>query len=341
MEARLLLPTRALGVCLVAGTLLACGGGGGSGDGPQSSGIPPGITYAAPTETQLAAIVQATNARDLSVRGASVVLTDDSSPFYQLRVYRHTVGGRVHYGAVTIPKLATGSSFAVLVEVDGLNQSDASMDVTRWLTRNQVFTARAVVVLPAFRGRTLRVGGASFPSEGDFCDAYDGATDDTIALMNVVEANVPAADFSRVLVRGGSRGGNVALLMGERDSRVKLVDAGSAPVDFYRRSVAELYGGQYSCQFITGKTTEQSVERMLASSPLYFPMRSNVTKVYIDHGEVDPVVPLWNANEMTSRLQARGTPVDLKVHAGAVHDLTLYASYRDRQLAIFDSIAGQ
>ena len=76
--------------------------------------------------------------------------------------------------------------------------------------------------------------------------------------MNVVEANVPQADFSRLMARGGSRGGNVALLLAVRDPRVTVVSAASAPTDFYRADVAAHYSRQYQCQFIEGKTVEES-----------------------------------------------------------------------------------
>lgn len=175
----------------------------------------------------------------------------------------------------------------------------SAMDVLDWLKGPQQLLELAVFVIPVFRGRTLIYGEMAFEAEGDFCDAYDGAADDSIALLNVTAAEVPQADISRLMVRGVSRGGNVALL-------VAVAVAQSAPTDFYRQEVADHYEAQYRCQFLTGKTEAQSRQRMLASSLLRFPMKPPISRVYIEHGEPDDVVPLWNAAD--GEATRRGRP---------------------------------
>ena len=158
-----------------------------------------------------------------------------------------------------------------------------------------------------------------FSSEGDFCDAYDGAADDAIALLNVAEELVPEANFEEVLVFGASRGGNTALLMGNRDRRVNTIIAMAPPVDFYWQPLVEAYGDQFACQFLEGKTVEQSRERMLLSSPLRFEMAEGVESVFLYHGTRDAIVPLWNSYEMAARLEADGIDVTTFYYPGNTH----------------------
>ncbi len=319
--------------------LCSCGG---NDDGHKgTSPLYSKFEYTEPTQTELKQIVNGWQARNLTATNAEVIARDNRDPRFEVRVYRHFINGRAHVGLVSVPTSDKYASYPVVIEADGLNQSSATFDGDRWLRQAREKLPEVVYIVPTFRGRTLFFNGINAQAEGDFCDAYDGATDDTIALLNVVEAEVPIADTNHVLVFGGSRGGNVSLLLGERDDRVVIVSAGSAPVDFHRDVVRERYGSQYDCQFFSGKTAAQAKQLMLASSPIYFPMMPSVQKVYIDHGENDPVVPLWNAKEMVAQLQQRETLVDYQEHPGAGHDLSIVALYQSRQKNIFNEFVLQ
>lgn len=321
---------------------------------PLLGGCVGDFDYTPPTDAQLEDVQTTWNERDLAAQGVSLVFQDDGAASYQLRIYEHEVEGRKHYGAVTIPKSDSPAAFPVVLYADGLDQSYPAIDVRDWVKRTQAPLDRAVYAVPTFRGRTLIYTAQTstdegdsfreltFDAEGDFCDAYDGATDDAIALLNVVAAEVSRADFSRLLVTGRSRGGNVALLLAERDSRVTVAAAQAAPTDFYRQEVADNYGSQYRCQFLTGKTREQSRQRMLASSPLRFPLQSSVKTVYIDHGERDTTVPLWNATEMVNALETQ--PIDTRFHTypGYGHtDLGNSPDFNEVQAGIYESFLAQ
>jgi dipeptidyl aminopeptidase/acylaminoacyl peptidase len=125
--------------------------------------------------------------------------------------------------------------------------------------------------------------------------------------------------MNRVMVRGGSRGGNTTLLLAARDPRVKVALAVAAPTNFNRLEVRAHYGTQFECQFVTGKSAAQSRHRVLASSPLYFQALPSVSKVLIFHGDSDSVVPVWNAIEMAQRAEAQGVDVELYVYPGYGH----------------------
>ena len=242
---------------------------------------------------------------------------------------------------MTVPKSDPAQPYPVVLFADGLDQSNPTMDVGRWAQGAQFRLGQAIFVVPVFRGRTLIYNGLSFTADGDFCDAYDGATDDAIALLNVIEDQIREADFSRLMVRGGSRGGNIALLLAERDDRVTVASSASGPTDFYREAVAAQYAAQYRCQFITGKTRLQSLQRMLSSSPLHFPVLPGVARVYIDHGEQDPVVPLWNATEMVAKLRTQEVELNYRSYLGYGHDLGASAEFRAAQAEIYEEFLTQ
>jgi pimeloyl-ACP methyl ester carboxylesterase len=318
---------------LLAAVLVVSGCGGGDGDGQQSG---TGFDFTPPTTAQLQEVQTLWASRDLGANGVSLFHRDDSNPNYELRIYQHVVGGRTHFGAVTIPKNTSRTTFPVVLFAAGLSQENPTMDIGRWAQGAQARLGQAVFIVPVFRGVTLIYNGISASATGDFCDAYDGATDDAIALMNVVAANVPQADFSRVMARGGSRGGNIALLLAVRDARVTVVSAASAPTDFYRADVAAHYARQYQCQFIDGKTTEESRRRMLASSPLRFPILRNVARIHLDQGGADDVVPAWNAEEMAAAIRAQSVNLDYHLYPGYGHNLGDSPEFRDVQHQIYE-----
>lgn len=74
------------------------------------------------------------------------------------------------------------------------------------------FDDKFIVVIPSFRGQQLIVGGKKYQSDGNVSDAFDGATTDVLAFLNVALETFGRADESRIAIYGGSRGGTVALL---------------------------------------------------------------------------------------------------------------------------------
>lgn len=313
--------------------LSGCGGGGSSSS--AASAAPSGLEFAPPTQAQIAAVAQTIKARDLAARNVSVVHEDTSNGLYTLRVIRHTVNGVEHYGAVTVPTVRYSAKLPVVVELDGWPDDTPPLDVAAVLRWQRGQPRDAIFVMPAFRGRAIAFAGRTWKSGGDVCDAFDGAADDAMALVSALQSIEPQADTSRLLVRGGSRGGGVALLLGQRDARVQVVQAEAAPVDFYRADAAAAYGDTFKCQFFNGKTVEQSRQAMIAASALHFPMLPSVSKVYLEHGSADPIVPVLNATEMHKRLVADGVKVELTIYNGAGHDLGFSADFLARREAIF------
>lgn len=313
--------------------LSGCGGGGSSSSGAAAA--PSGFEFAPATQAQIAAVAQSINARDRSARNVSVVHEDTSDGLHTLRIVRHTVNGVDHYGAITVPTVRVGAKFPVLVELDGWPDDTPPLDVAQVLRWQRGQPRDAIFVMPSFRGRAIQFAGRTWKSGGDVCDAFDGAADDAMALVSALQSIEPLADTSRLMVRGGSRGGGVALLLGQRDPRVRVVQAEAAPVDFYRADAAAAYGDTYKCQFFNGKTAEQSRQAMIAASALHFPMLPSVSKVYLEHGSADPIVPVLNATEMNKRLVADGANVELTIYNGAGHSLGFTPDFLARRDANF------
>lgn len=314
-----------------AAATVLCGCGGGS---EPSGSVDESILFPPPTQAEIEAVQSEWNARDLNAHDVVLLNLDTANPNYDVRIYEHKVGANTHVGAITVPKNAAPGTVPVLVHADGLAQHDPTFDLGRNLEMAGELAHGVVLVMPAFRGRTLIFKGVSYPAAGDFCDAFDGAADDAIALLTVAEQEVAAANMDRVMVRGGSRGGNTALLLAARDERVKLVLAIAAPTDFNRLEVRVRNSDQFRCQFIDNKTPEESRMRILASSPLHFPVLANVRRVFIFHGSEDNVVPLWNATDMAAALEVQGVPTSFEIFDGYGHgDLGSAPGFREAQRA--------
>ena len=190
---------------------------------------------------------------------------------------------------------------------------------------------RFVYVVPTFRGEVLNYNGKTFTSEGDRTDALDGATDDTIALLTVALQTTPEIDADRICAFGHSRGGNVVMLAGIRDKRIRCVVNWAGPTDWLyamgtngwteeelwgegvrTRASTQQTGGQnverFLLQAINGKATLRDVRnRMIASSPLYFAHRLPPSQHH--YGIDDTSVPARNGRELMERLVAKDIDV--------------------------------
>ena len=304
---------------LLAFTFTAC-------DSNESDRIVGGVDldrlFAAPTAAEKATVLADWNARDVAARLGSVVQTDTASGGgrkFNVAIVLHTVAGTRQYGAILTPRSGTGT-LPVVVYAHG---GDGGTSVAEAATLAGTLSPPGqdfVWVVPAFRDEPLKWGSQTYQSEGP-ASPWDYDVDDALALLNVALEGPYRADADRIGVVGISRGGDVALLMAVRDSRVKRVLDLFGPTDFfgpYVQAIVEdaLGGGDralpgfdvLNARFIqplrAGTVTpEQMRLELLRRSPVYFTDR--LPAVQVQHGAADDVVDVSQSRRLASVMQGR------------------------------------
>lgn len=266
----------------------------------------------------------------------------------EARIYSYRIHGEKNYGAVIVPDAIGAGPVPVIVDLKGVSPDFFPLQLTRLVSPPALDAdaGRFIYVVPSFRGERLIFDGQEYKSEGDPNDSWDGATDDSISFLTAALGATPQADPDRIAAFGKSRGGTLALLMGIRDRRIKLVEDWSGPVDWFRlvgaygwnpreiegdalryRVKPEEDGGQFVGTFLTkaikGERGLAEVRaHMIASSPIFFAEHLPITQAH--HGVEDEMVPARNGRELltvfkTQRL--RGADREVFFYPDAGHDL--------------------
>lgn len=295
---------------------------------PDNYVNPDTFVYRPVTEEDLTHVTSTWAVRDLAPKDVELIYQEDQET-YSVAIASHTVAGKLHHVAIISPNPLPSEPIPVVIHTSGLNQRDPRVYVQYYIDNypQPHPLASFIQIIPSFRGQTLLHKDQFLTSRGNFCDAWDGPTDDTIASLNVVASLMPEGNYEKVLVAGGSRGATVALILAARDARVNTVLATASPVDFYRTQIRDLFGDQYKCHFFTHKTEEEARFTMLTASPVYFQPKPETENVFLFHGEFDETVALWNAEEMNDHLYGLGVPVSTTIYPaghGSIYNLPEY-----------------
>lgn len=283
------------------------------------------------------------------------------------RIISHEVNGNKHYGGIITPETDQMDRLPVLVYLEGFNQRDPSV----WINQNDLLLTHLdknywhqfIIVIPSFRGQTLYFNDSTnntiaFKSEGNRNDAFDGAAEDALGLLNIALETVENADKNRILAMGGSRGGTVGLLMAQRDSRIRWVLNFVSPLDFIGRTLFQRtldinllesainsqyqvptdLGEQYVYFFLEGlKNGAESMEtvrkKIIQSSPYYF--ASNLAKVQMQlhFGTKDiSFIQLQRFNERLQELGLQCPQYEVYLYPSRDHDLVGDKPVEDRVL---------
>ncbi len=266
--------------------------------------------FATPTSQELIDVQAAFSQRNLI---PSDVLTEESISIDQritLKMISFRLYGFKQYAAVLIPNSTKSLPVQFYINGFGLNEPSSSLSIKTSLTDTLPF----IYVVPSLRGQSisLTVNDIVYKSpqaEGTRNDAFDGATDDVIACLNAVEILFSNADTSRVMVRGGSRGGTVALLMAERDRRVKLAVGVAFPADLLGLTSTHQNDPTYRFQFLDAlvngsSTLEETRRKIIASSPLYFCNRLPKTQMHF--GQNDEITPAFQGEMLFNAMKDAG-----------------------------------
>lgn len=298
----------------------------------EENGVSIDALLEAPSLAEIEAVRQDWAGRDLTPRDVRIELSRTLDDGASLRVVSHRVGpdGPRHFGAILLPP----------PEVIGEEGLPINISLTGY---GPPFTvefspeqgaADGVVVIPGYRGQELIVYGERFLSEGDHRDQCDGASDDALALIEVVRADPESHANGEVLAVGGSRGGNVALLLSLRDSMVRGGVSLAGPVDYFvpefmsHPNMQVLYEGNLVIPALEQGAAgiAESRLRMLRCSPARFAAASPEPRLrwQLHHGTEDAAVPVLNA-ELLEGAWAAGerdpSDLDVFVYSGEGHSL--------------------
>lgn len=291
-------------------------------------GINKKALFAAPTMTELEAVNTAWQRRNLTPEEIRVEFSKviNGRLSYQLLSFR--LNGLKQYVGVMIP--TTSKPLPVTINVHGF-ALDMPVSYQNIKLDNSSDTASLpfIHVLPALKGQSisLTINDKTYispASEGSRDDAFDGAADDALACLNAVITTYKNADSSRVMVRGGSRGGTVALLMAERDKRIKRAVGVAFPADLIGLTAKYQQDANYKFQFLEAltkgtATLEQTRIKMIASSPLYF--CEELPKTQIHFGDNDKITPATEGQLIlnTLKLKSLQSNIESFVYHGRSH----------------------
>ncbi|HEV8592781.1 MAG TPA: prolyl oligopeptidase family serine peptidase, partial [Pyrinomonadaceae bacterium] len=312
--------------------------------------FPLSSVFARPTAEEIRAVEADWAARELSPQGIKLELertVQIQEWDAKVRIVSHLVHGYRHFGAIIIPPNATPGCCPVIIEAKGVSPTYFPLTLENLAAPPMMgnLKDRFMYVIPSFRGEVLDFGGVKYQSEGDRTDALDGATDDTIAFLNVALQITPEADSSRICAFGQSRGGTVALLTGIRDRRIDCVVNWAGPTDWFylmgtngwteqelwaeglRNRANTLEPGGQNVERFLSKAIKKEADlkavrhRMIASSPVYFAKRLPLSEHH--YGVEDPSVPVRNGYELIKVLRQSGIPSSRHVgffYPGQGHD---------------------
>lgn len=290
-------------------------------------GINTAQLFATPSQEELDAIKLEWQSRDLSPDAYAVEQLVEITPSgIILKIISYNVNGTRRYAALLVPP--SDVTLPVRMFVNGFD-IDNTTNAIKLEVNDSFFDEPFIFAMPALRGQSLQItlNGqvySSPQSEGDHCDAFDGAADDVIAMLNIIELTEEVADVNRVSVRGGSRGGTVALLVGERDKRVKMAIDVAGPTNLLELAQRNQDDRTYQCQFLEalvqgGATLQEVRRRMIASSPLFFAQDLPLTQLHV--GQNDWIAPPSQARDLEKRMAdlAKSQYFELFIYEGRGH----------------------
>lgn len=290
-------------------------------------GIDKNALFAGPSQSELDAVKQAWTQRNLIPQNITIEQTHTINSKLSLRMISFRLNGRKQYAGVLVPITSAPLPVRIFVAGFGLDQPVSQHSVQ--VSENSPLPF--VYVVPALSGQKLsfNVNGTNYDSptsEGTRNDAFDGASDDVIAALNAVAAAFTEADASKVMIRGGSRGGTVALLTAIRDDRVKLAVGIAFPSDLIGLTASNQNDPTYKFQFLDAlinksATLEETRLKMIASSPLYF--CKDLPKTQVHFGGKDVITPAQQGEKLLNAMKALGLEgqLELFIYPDRTHEM--------------------
>jgi dienelactone hydrolase len=235
-------------------------------------------------------------------------------------VVAHMVDGRRHIGGIVIPPAEDFELLPVMVmcHPGAVSVNLSGRTWLQGLCSDADVCERFLLVVPSFRGERLTLEGLGSWTSGGHPSVFDRDADDAIALLDCVLNHFSNADRRCILASGYSRGGQVAMRIAQRDSRIMGV------IDFCGMADEWTVNGQgYMQEFIAGRYPEpetwdwyyhslweyehgiatvwQTRVSFLRSCIVY--QADRLPKLQIHHGAEDPTVPIHEADRLVAVLE--------------------------------------
>ena len=267
--------------------------------------------FAEPSPSELIAVKADWDSRNLiptDYQEVEVVELQERQAVFKIISYKFD--GLKEYAALLIP--TSGEDLPVRFQINGFGLGITENSIT--IASGPNSGSNAILAIPALRGQSLKVTleGKTYVtpvSEGIHCDAFDGAADDVIGLMNVLQTTESRANVNRTAVRGGSRGATIALLVAERDTRVKMAFAVAGPSDLLDLTAQSENDPTYQCQVLDDLvnkriTMAEARHKMIASSPLFF--AADLPQAQMHLGKNDKIVPVSEGEQLRQKMDELG-----------------------------------
>jgi dienelactone hydrolase len=301
-----------------------------------------------PTEAELRRVDRHWRHKSWAIRDVTpvdVTTVPMGADSFHARLFTYILNGSRRCGAVVLPPGAGRKSLAGLVDIGDISWNYPDRDLSRGLYLGNILGDRArefAVVIPCARGLGIRIGEFRVVAEGDRRDAWEGVAEDAMAFLTAALSVTPEINLERLGVYGYSRGGGVALIVGQRDPRIKAVLAFAGPTDWFSamgrpgqnwaerlehasRDPAlqpDTRESQYLDWFVRGRESlalSDLRRRLVGASPLYF--SDKLPPVQVHHGEDDHPVPVRNATALRDRLPPDDESRRVLIYPGAGHRL--------------------
>ncbi|MGF6850938.1 dienelactone hydrolase [Chitinophaga sp. W3I9] len=285
------------------------------------AGIDKNALFASPTASELKAIEIDWNKRDLTPTNINIEQTHAINSQLDYKLISFYASGYKQYAAILLP--VTTTPLPIWFYVAGFSLNDP-------VSYQKIKTSKlnAIYVIPALKGQSLNItiNDTTYKSPvsmGTRNDAFDGAADDIISTLNAV-ATIFKVDTSKVMVQGGSRGGTVALLVAERDKRVKLSVGVAFASDLLALTASHRNDQTYRFQFLDALlngsiSLTEARKKMIASSPIYFCKHLHKTQIHF--GDKDDITPLTQGQMLFNAMKDLGKEdsIEFYIYKGKSH----------------------
>lgn len=293
-----------------------------------------------PSSQEIKGVLNDLRAQDLSPKKIVIHDSISLSNSNKLYVLSHKIDGFTHYGAVITPINKNDKKLPVIIFAtggDGMHKdfnigqdfSHPAIQFPNFLGDN--LDDKFIVIIPSFRGQQLIIDDKKYQSGGDVSDAFEGATTDALAFLNVTLKTFKQTNKNQVAIFGGSRGGTVALLASSRDKRIKRTIVVAAPTDM--KALYQLYPNQFKLLFfndlLTGKISIlEARKKFISISPIYF--IDELPLVQLHHDKNDPFVPLYFAEKLTENMKSHGKNINSYFYNEGIHGFWTDKNYWNR-----------